>query len=76
MSDNTKNDAPPERPLKAYAFDPSQGRNLGNHMTINVRNEALRPGPIGKYLAVIDYDASNDTYYEPVNLDDPACVAA
>ena len=74
MSDNTKNDAPPERPLKAYAFDPSQGRNLGNYMTINVRNEALQPGPVGKYLVVIDYDASNDTYYEPVNLDDPAVL--
>src|SRR5437899_6023449 len=62
---------PTERPLKAYAFDPSQGHNLGNYMTINVRDEKLLPGPIGRYLAVIDYDASNDCYYEPVNLNDP-----
>lgn len=65
---------PSERPLKAYAFDPSQGRYLGNYMTINVRHEALEPGPVGKYLTVIDYDASNDVYYEPINLDDPAVL--
>src|SRR5437870_599037 len=74
MPNNTRNDAPTKRPLKAYAFDPSQGRNLGNYMTINVRNERLAPGPVGKYLCVIDYDASNDRYYEPVDLDDPAVL--
>ncbi|HEY6045596.1 MAG TPA: hypothetical protein VIU65_03280 [Pyrinomonadaceae bacterium] len=67
----TPDDFPPERPLKAYAFDPSQGKNLGNYMTANVRYEPLKPGPVGEYLAVIDYDASNDTYYLPVDLDDP-----
>ena len=65
---------PTERPLKAYAFDPSQGHNLGNYMTINVRDEKLLPGPIGRYLAVIDYDASNDCYYEPVNLNDDSVL--
>jgi hypothetical protein len=64
-------DPPSARPLKAYAFDPSHGRNLGNYLTVNVRNEPLTPGPIGNYLAVIDYDASNDTYYQPVDLNDP-----
>jgi hypothetical protein len=68
---HTADDLPTERPLKAYAFDPSQGRNLGNYMTANVRYEPLQPGPVGKYLAVIDYDASNDTYYHPIDLDDP-----
>src|SRR5436190_7945611 len=67
-------ETPTERPLKAYAFDPSQGRNLGNYLTINVRNEPLLPGPIGKYLAVIDYDAGNDRYYEPVDLNDPSVL--
>jgi len=64
-------DPPPYRPLKVYAFDPSIGRNLGNYMTINVPYERLTTGPVGEYLAVIDYDATHDTYYEPVNLDDP-----
>jgi hypothetical protein len=62
--------APEYRQLKAYAFDPTRGRTLGNYMTIKVRNEPLRPGPVGKYLAVIDYDASNKCYYQPVNLND------
>jgi hypothetical protein len=62
---------PDHRPLKVYAFDPTHGRHLGNYMTINVPYEQLEPGPVGKYLAVIDYDASNDCYYHPVNLDDP-----
>src|SRR3982750_2897934 len=70
MPASPRYDVPTERPLKAYAFDPSQGRNLGNFMTLNVRNEPLTPGPVGKYLAVIDYDASNDRYYEPVDLND------
>jgi hypothetical protein len=50
---------PPSRPLKVYAFDPATGRKLGNYMTINVDYEELAAGPIGKYLAVIDYDASS-----------------
>ena len=41
-------------------------------MTIKSRYEKLEgPGPIGKYLEVIDYDASNDCYYQAVDLDDP-----
>lgn len=78
MSYSMNDQVPAERPLKAYAFDPSQGKNFGNHMTVAVRNEAaddppqrLLPGPVGKYLAVIDYDATNDTYYQPVDLNDP-----
>ena len=81
MPYNLNDETPAERPLKAYAFDPSQGRNLGNFMTVNVRNEAagdpptkLLPGPVGEYLAVVDYDASNNVYYEPVDLDDPALL--
>jgi hypothetical protein len=62
---------PPHRPLKVYAFDPTRGRTLGNYMTINTPYERLQPGPVGKYLEVIDYDANNKSYYQPVNLDDP-----
>lgn len=64
----------PRRPLKVYAFDPTRGHSLGNQMDIQVNYEPLQPGPIGNYLAVIDYDASNKCYYEPVNLDDPAIL--
>ena len=65
---------PLSRPLKVYAFDPTHGRNLGNYMTINVPYEKLTLGPVGEYLAVIDYDASNGCYYQPVDLDQPAVL--
>ena len=42
MTYNTNDETPAERPLKAYAFDPSQGRNLGNFMTVPVRYEKLQ----------------------------------
>src|SRR5581483_4069468 len=59
------------RPLMAYAFDPTHGRYHGNYLTLNVPYEKLRPGPIGHYLAVVDYDASNNRQYRPVDLDHP-----
>src|SRR5262249_32037853 len=70
-------DRPLSRPLKAYAFDPSQGRLLGNEMSLAVRYQDLNPGPVVRdYLAydaiaVIDYDGASKTWYKPVNLDDP-----
>lgn len=67
-------DAVAYRPLKVYAFDPTRGRTLGNYMTVPVRYEKLKPGPVGQYLAVIDYDATNGCYYPPVDLDDPAVL--
>jgi hypothetical protein len=57
------------RPLRVYAFDPSLGRRFGNHMTVTVPYEELRPGPRGHALEVIDYDATNQCYYAPVDLD-------
>src|SRR4051812_27928403 len=36
--------------------------------------EPLEPGPVGKLLAVVDYDASNERFYEPVNLDHPSIL--
>lgn len=71
---------PATRPLRAYAFDPGRGRLLGNQMSMDVRYERLDPGPVvrDRYardtIAIIDYDASNEVYYEPVNLDDPAIL--
>ena len=74
---STRNDdskMPPYRPLKVYAFDPTRGRTVGNYMTINTPYERLQRGPVGKYLQVIDYDANNNCYYHPVNLDDPRVI--
>ncbi|MFN7135400.1 MAG: hypothetical protein ACK4N5_25225, partial [Myxococcales bacterium] len=33
--------------------------------------ERLRPGPVGRRVAVIDYDGANGCFYPPVDLDDP-----
>lgn len=65
---------PDTRPLKCYAFDPSHGKFFGNEMTLNVKYERLRPGPIGERIAVIDYDGANKKFYKPVNLDDPSLL--
>jgi hypothetical protein len=59
------------RPLRVFAFDPSLGSRHGNVMTLSVAHEPLTPGPRGRNVAVIDYDASNRCYYRPINLDDP-----
>ena len=63
------------RPLKAYAFDPSQGKILGNEMSMRVRYQKLDPGPVAAYrapnaIAVVDYDGTNKVWYQPVDLND------
>ena len=75
-SKSTRLVAPMRRPLRVYAFDPSRGRLLGNEMLLDVRYRPLAPGPVDKsgahdQIAVIDYDVSRNTYYRPVDLDDP-----
>ena len=65
---------PPDRILRVYAFDPSRGARLENHLTIRIPYEKLGKGPVGKKIAVIDYDASNRCYYEAVNLDATAVL--
>lgn len=60
---------PVTRPLQIYAFDPSLGRRHGNISRVSVTYEPLVVGPRGSLVEVIDYDASNDCYYMPVDLD-------
>ncbi|HXD32795.1 MAG TPA: hypothetical protein VN643_16850 [Pyrinomonadaceae bacterium] len=62
---------PETRPLRCYAFDPSHGKFFGNEMTLHVKYEKLLPGPIGERVAVIDYDGENETFYKPVDLENP-----
>jgi hypothetical protein len=76
ISDSTRLPQPERRPLRVYAFDPSRGRVLGNEMRIDVRYRPLAPGPVDRsgahdQIAVVDYDASTNAYYRPVDLDDP-----
>jgi hypothetical protein len=37
--------------------------------------EMQRPGPVGEYVEVIDYDPSVDKFYKPVDLNDPYILA-
>jgi hypothetical protein len=60
---------PARRPLKVFAFDPSLRRSSGNLTVVEIANERLRPGPEGRLVRVVDYDATEDCYYAPVNLD-------
>jgi hypothetical protein len=50
------------------------GRRAPYRITIEVRNEALTPGPCGSVVEVHDYDGTRRKYYSPVNLDDPALL--
>jgi hypothetical protein len=65
---------PSDRILRVYAFDPSRGARLENHLTIRIPYEKLAKGPVGKKVAVIDYDASNRCYYEGVDLEATAVL--
>ena len=65
---------PARRPLKIYAFDPMLGRMPLNRITIDIKNEPLRRGPVGSRIAVIDYDGANNCYYDPVDLDDKSIL--
>jgi hypothetical protein len=65
---------PPRRPLKIFPFDPLLGRTADNRISIDVANEPLAPGPQGRLLSVIDYDATHDRFYQPVDLDEQAIL--
>jgi hypothetical protein len=67
---------PIHRSLQAFAFDPGRGKNYGNYMTLQVPfEEPLEPGPVGRQVAVVDYDSANQCYYEPVDLNHPWILA-
>jgi subtilisin family serine protease len=77
---------PPFRRIRVYAVDPSLSARLDtastNEVTLRVRWEPLRPGPIGEYLAVKDLDASGKWHqdatgkkFDPVDLNDPRLLA-
>lgn len=66
---------PPTRSLQVYAVDPSVGKYSGNQVTVRVPWEPLAPGPTGRKIAVIDYDAANHCYYPPIDLDDRLLLA-
>lgn len=68
---------PPTRSLQVYAVDPSTGKNryASSKIIVQVPWEPLDPGPTGKKIAVIDYDAGGKCYYPPINLEDRLLLA-
>jgi hypothetical protein len=65
---------PQRRPLQIFASDPMMGRTVGNRISITIDNETLTPGPCGSRVRVVDYDATHNRYYTPVDLNDPAIL--
>ncbi len=74
---------PPFRKLRGYAFDPSLSLKIDtaliNDITYKIPWEddekELKPGPVGEYIEVIDYDPTVNKYYSPVNLNHPYILA-
>src|SRR5215468_3703497 len=71
--------APPHRKLRIYAYDPGQGTKPDLYdvaeATVPVPWEALKPGPVGEYLEIIDIDPASERCYAPVNLEAPQLLA-
>lgn len=70
----TRQPMPQRRPLKIFGFDPLSGREVGSRVTVDIPYENLEPGPRSVRMEVIDYDATHQRYYPPVDLNDPAIL--
>jgi hypothetical protein len=67
---------PERRRLRTFAFDPMSTRLSGRFLVLKVRFERnLHTGPDGRLVQVVDYDATREQWYEPVDLNDPAVLA-
>ena len=71
---------PPNRRLRAFAFDPIRSRRIETHeineVTIKLPwEDQLELGPVDDYLAVVDYDPASQVFYAPVNLNDGHLLA-
>jgi hypothetical protein len=80
MFSNIKPKKPPFRQLRGYAFDPSLSNKIDTAFINNIIykvawEDRLKEGPSGEYLEVIDYDPTVNTFYKPVNLNDPYILA-
>ena len=68
--------SPERRRLRAFAFDPMSTRPSGRYLTVDVPYERdLKPGPLGDLVHVVDYDGARNTWYQPVDLNDPSILA-
>lgn len=76
---------PLNRCLRGYAFDPSIALQVDSvdisHIVYKIpwedgRKGGFKPGPIGEYLEVVDYDPTIKQLYKPVDLDNPYILAS
>jgi len=63
-----------------FAFDPGARAQLDtlsiSELTLNLLwEDELKPGPVGEYLEVVDYDPASGSFYGPVNLNDAYLLA-
>lgn len=64
---------PAFRNLRGYSLDPGFSTRLDtariNEVTYQIPFEAdLKPGPVGEYFEVVDFDPASKCWYEPVDL--------
>jgi hypothetical protein len=67
------------RNLRVFAVDPGMTARFEtavmNEMKVSIPWEQLGPGPLGKYIAVVDRDENDEEVNSPVNLDSPDLLA-
>ncbi len=71
---------PPNRRLRAFAFDPILSRRIEtrdvNEVTIKLPwEDNLELGPVDDYLEVVDYDPASQAFYAPVDLNNKHLLA-
>ena len=63
---------PAYRYLRGYGLDPGFSTRLDtvgiNEVVYRIEYEDLKPGPIGEYIEVLDFDPASNCWYAPVNL--------
>jgi hypothetical protein len=67
----TGRDRPARRPLRVFSLDPMRRDQLTATSVLEVPYEPLGLGPTGSRLAVLDFDAVANHFYEPVDLEVP-----
>jgi hypothetical protein len=64
---------PVHRKLRVFAVDPGMTARFEtaviNEVTLAIHWEALEPGPVGEYVAVVDRDSSGQALHDPVDLE-------
>jgi hypothetical protein len=79
VKDDPSRYKPRFRRLYGYSFDPSLSTKMDtamvNKTVFNIDWEKLKPGPVGKYLEIIDFDPASKCFYKPVDLNDRFILA-